>query len=110
MNAVGVLVALEFAGAEFVTTSTGVSDDVVVLFPSCPDGLRPQHFTDPVVRTAQAKPAPTDTDLALTARPLMPVTVTGYELAVVVLLPNSPSELFPQQRTAPEFITTQVEN
>ena len=60
-----------------VFTSTGTSDRVVVLLPNWPEVLRPQHFAAPVVSTAQAKPVPTLTEVALTVVPLMPETGTA---------------------------------
>jgi hypothetical protein len=71
--------------------------------------LRPQHFTEPVVSRAQAKPEPTLTDVALTVVPLMPETGTAKELLVVVLLPSAPSVFAPQQWTAPVLSTAQAE-
>jgi len=110
VNVVVEAAVLEVAGAVFVTTATGTKLFVFLLFPSCPLVLRPQHITVAVVSKAQANPLPTETAVAFTVVPLIPVTGTGNLLALTELLPRAPSAFAPQQLTAPELRTTQADD
>src|SRR5439155_2801121 len=71
-------------------TSTGVRGLTVVPSPSCPTVLAPQHFTPPVLVTAQV--CLEDDLAAMAATPLVsPETSTGVVLPLVVPLPTMPT-------------------
>lgn len=65
-------------------TCTGESEPVVVLFPSCPELLYPQHQTIPAPVTAQVKKSLAE----IPTRPESPGTATGASLPVVVPVPS----------------------
>ena len=85
-------------------TSTGVKLSVVELLPSWPYSLLPQHFTPPVVVSAQLPLVPD----AMAVTPLLrPATPTGVKLVVVELSPSCPFSFKPQHLTAPSVVSTQ---
>jgi len=67
-------------------TTTGIDEFVVVLFPNCPESLKPQHLAVPFANNAHECPYPAEIATAF-ARPL---TTTGIDEFVVVLFPNIP--------------------
>lgn len=70
-------------------TLTGTDESVQDPLPSCPEELRPQHFTPPVLSTAHVWLPFADTDTAFD----MPDTFTGTVEAVEDPLPNLPKRL-----------------
>ena len=66
------------------TTVTGVFESAVVPSPSSPTALTPQHWTEPVLSTAQVCSKPTAT---ITAS-VMPDTVTGVDELMRVPSPS----------------------
>ena len=85
-------------------TATGVSELMVVLLPSSPAVLSPQHCTVPPVSSAHEYLSPADTAVA----EVMPVTVTGTLDRVVLALPSWPESLPPQHCAPPPVSTAQV--
>ena len=65
-------------------TVTGVERFVVLLFPSWPLRLAPQHRKEPLARTAQVCSAPAEIEVTVERF----VTVTGVDRLVVLLSPS----------------------
>jgi hypothetical protein len=65
-------------------TVTGIELWLVLLLPSCPEKLYPQHFRVLFSRSAQVCNPLAETAFAVE----IPDTVTGIELLVVLLLPS----------------------
>jgi hypothetical protein len=85
-------------------TFTGVSLFIVLLSPSWPRELDPQHCADPLARTAQVLPLPAEISVAVD----IPETVTGVSLLIVLLSPSWPRELDPQHLMEPLAKRAQV--
>jgi hypothetical protein len=66
-------------------TVTGVLELVVVLFPSWPEPLNPQHRTVPLASSAHVCDEPPE-EIAIAVE--MPPTVTGPELSPMVGVPS----------------------
>src|SRR5439155_22999958 len=77
-------------------TTTGVDVLVVVPLPNWPKALAPQHLAVPFPSNAHEwlPPAPIATAVGRAAKPL---SATGVDAFVVVMFPNSPEPLTPQQ-------------
>lgn len=90
-------------------TFTGVvlTKLVVLILPSCPDLLFPQHFTAPPGVAAQVMFLPVAISNADHSRKASPGTSMGVRRHWVVPSPSCPAELYPQHFTAPE-LTAQV--
>jgi hypothetical protein len=101
-------------------TATGVDEFVVVLLPNCPAAFNPQQLIDPDVNNAHEESSPTgllgpaaltaatpDNRFELEVEPTAN-TRTGVREFVVVLFPNCPLELDPQQFTKPVVNNAQV--
>jgi hypothetical protein len=84
---------------EIPLTVTGTRLLAVLLFPSWPKLLTPQHWTVPFASRAQVwtPAAAIEIDVAV----VMPETVTGTRLLVVLLFPSWPELLIPQHWTVP---------
>jgi hypothetical protein len=88
-----------------LNTWVGVALFFVVLLPSWPELLRPQHFTEPVLVTAHVWPPPAEIRRAeLDERPTTP---TGENAFVVVPSPSCPNPLYPQHSTLPSAVNPQ---
>jgi hypothetical protein len=86
-------------------TATGVLGCEVLLSPSWPWALLPQHCTAPVLKRAQVWALPT----AMPATPeLRPNTATGVLRLTEVVSPSWPWALLPQHCTAPVLKRAQV--
>jgi hypothetical protein len=81
-------------------TTTGVDVLVVVPFPSWPKAFAPQHLAVPFPNNAHEWLPPALTATALVPA-LRPLTSTGVDAFVVVLLPNWPEPLSPQHLAVP---------
>src|SRR5438477_460533 len=89
-------------------TSTGVEKRYVYSpLPSSPYTSEPQHFAEPLLVTAQVWESPA---LVAAAPPPKPLTSTGVELLVKVVVPSPswPTTSLPQHLTAPALVTAQV--
>ena len=74
----------------------------MLVLPSCPSLLLPQHSTVPPVRTAHEWPQPALTWMAVA----MPSTSTGVVLSppsATLVFPSSPASLLPQHAIVPSF-------
>ncbi len=80
------------------TTVTGTKLVVVVLLPSWPEALLPQHRMRPSVTAAHACELPVATSVA----PVIPAAVVGELRSALVPSPSSPEVLLPQHLTAPD--------
>src|SRR5262249_14981924 len=86
-------------------TAVGAGALVVLLMPSWPLLLAPQHDTVPAARSAQVKFWPAVIAITL----VRPLTGTGARRGVVtVLLPSWPTLLAPQHSTVPAWRSAQV--
>jgi hypothetical protein len=85
-------------------TRTGVDADRVVLFPSWPVWLSPQHLAVPSWSTAQLCCSPDAIDTTL----LRDETGTGVVEFVVSPVPSSPCALLPQHSTLPSLNSAQL--
>ena len=90
-------------------TGTAIEVLVLVLLPSCPALLRPQHEMVPVRCRAQECPPPTSSPPAVMAvASSMPVTGTGTSESSFVPLPSCPCSFLPQQDISPVCCRAQV--
>jgi hypothetical protein len=85
-------------------TATGVVRLKPKPYPNWPTSPRPQHWTVPSWRRAQACLPPA----AISTTFVSPVTATGVALSVVVPFPNWPTLFAPQHRTSPFWSRAQV--
>src|SRR5205823_610845 len=82
-------------------TSTGTLLSTVLLLPSCPAWLLPQHLTPPAVVRAHVWLPPA----LMALMPLLkPLTSTGTLLPTVLPLPSWPEGLYPQHLTPPAAV------
>jgi hypothetical protein len=87
------------------TTSTGVTELVVVPFPNCPNRFEPQHHTAPSRSKAHECWAPTKTDFTLINGNLL-----GVETLVRITLPAAASDesMVPQHHNVVSIRTAHV--
>jgi len=89
---------------EIPFTATGILKVIFVPFPSWPLELRPQHPTEPPLKTAQVWEYPAAIAVAVE----IPLTATGTLELIFVAFPSWPVVLSPQHRTEPPLKTAQV--
>src|SRR5207253_1458617 len=87
------------------TTELGAGVSIVVPLPSSPYVFIPQHFTKPPRRTTQLSLLPAATAPVAV---VVPLTIAGANLLVVVPSPICPSLLYPQHRAVPSWRTAQL--
>ena len=85
-------------------TATGIGESAPPPLPSWPRPFAPQHFTDPLDRSAQENSPPAET----AATPVRPETATGIGESVFVLLPSWPKAFHPKHSTVPPWRSAQV--